>query len=83
MSQRATVTSKGQVTIPIEVRKALGIRDGDQVLFEVNEAEHAARVRRAPDFLAMAGTIPPRRRLPKSWEEERRIAVEEALQRGE
>ena len=29
------VTQKGQVTIPLEVRKALGIRPGSDVRFEV------------------------------------------------
>ena len=29
----AKVTSKGQVTIPIEIRKKLGIKNGDKVLF--------------------------------------------------
>jgi AbrB family looped-hinge helix DNA binding protein len=29
----ATVTSKGQVTIPVEVRKALGLRSGSRVAF--------------------------------------------------
>ena len=29
----AKVTSKGQITIPIAVRKMLGIREGDKVLF--------------------------------------------------
>jgi len=29
----ATVTSKGQITIPIEVRQALGIAAGDRVEF--------------------------------------------------
>lgn len=29
----AKVTSKGQVTIPSDVRKSLGIRKGDKVLF--------------------------------------------------
>lgn len=28
------VTSKGQVTIPVEVRKALNIEEGDALLFE-------------------------------------------------
>ena len=28
----AKVTSKGQITIPIEIRKKLGIREGDKVL---------------------------------------------------
>jgi len=31
------VTQKGQVTIPLEVRQALGIRPGSDVEFEVDE----------------------------------------------
>jgi AbrB family looped-hinge helix DNA binding protein len=30
----AKVTSKGQVTIPIEVRKSLGVKPGDKLRFE-------------------------------------------------
>lgn len=29
----AKVTSKGQITIPVAIRKLLGIKDGDKVLF--------------------------------------------------
>lgn len=29
----AKVTSKGQITIPIDIRKKLGIKEGDKVLF--------------------------------------------------
>jgi AbrB family looped-hinge helix DNA binding protein len=29
----AKVTSKGQITIPIEIRKRLGIKNGDKILF--------------------------------------------------
>lgn len=29
----AKVTSKGQITIPIAIRKILGLREGDKVLF--------------------------------------------------
>lgn len=33
----AAVTSKGQITIPIEVRKKLGLKPGDRVRFVVGE----------------------------------------------
>lgn len=33
MSAMAKVTAKGQITIPVEVRKALGIKSGDNVVF--------------------------------------------------
>lgn len=34
MKKRAKITSKGQVTIPREVRRRLGVRPGDRVEFE-------------------------------------------------
>jgi AbrB family looped-hinge helix DNA binding protein len=84
VKQSATVTSKGQITIPVEIRRSLGLHEGDQVVFEIaeNDGDPMARVRRAPDFIAMAGSIPPRKRVPRAWTEERNIAVEEAV-RGE
>lgn len=41
------VTQKGQVTIPLEVRQALGIRPGSDVRFEVDG--DGARLALAPD----------------------------------
>lgn len=29
----AKITSKGQITIPVEIRKKLGLKEGDKVLF--------------------------------------------------
>ena len=29
----AKITTKGQITIPIEIRKILGVKDGDKVVF--------------------------------------------------
>jgi len=38
----ATITSKGQVTIPVQVRNALGVDTGDRVEFvEVKKGEFA------------------------------------------
>jgi antitoxin PrlF len=34
----ATITSKGQVTIPLDVRNDLGLSTGDRIEFVVNEA---------------------------------------------
>jgi len=42
-SQRAKVTSKGQITIPRDVRKLLGVRPGDSVIFE--SGDDGVRVR--------------------------------------
>jgi AbrB family looped-hinge helix DNA binding protein len=55
MDAAARVTSKGQVTVPKVVREALGISQGDEVVFRV-EGNHAI-LARTPDFLDLAGTI--------------------------
>jgi antitoxin PrlF len=34
MQKQATITSKGQITVPREVRRALGVSSGDKLLFE-------------------------------------------------
>jgi AbrB family looped-hinge helix DNA binding protein len=34
----ATMTSKGQLTIPKAVREALGLQEGDQVRFEIDQS---------------------------------------------
>ncbi|WP_042290274.1 AbrB/MazE/SpoVT family DNA-binding domain-containing protein [Paraburkholderia mimosarum] len=34
----ATITSKGQVTIPVDVRDQLGLQAGDRIEFSFNEA---------------------------------------------
>ena len=33
LMELAKVTSKGQITIPIDIRKKMGIKNGDKVLF--------------------------------------------------
>lgn len=43
MKKQARITSKGQVTVPHEIRRALGVRPGDTLLFE--KAGNVIRVR--------------------------------------
>jgi AbrB family looped-hinge helix DNA binding protein len=41
---RAKVTSKGQITVPVEIRRSLGVKPGDSLRFE--ECGDGIRVRR-------------------------------------
>ena len=70
---KATVTSKGQVTIPKAVRAALQLEPGDRLLFRVHSDR--AVLAKLPDFLDLAGTVetPPEVR-GMSWDEIRRRA---------
>jgi AbrB family looped-hinge helix DNA binding protein len=55
MDASARLTSKGQVTIPKSVRDALELREGDQLLFRVEQSR--AVVAKTTDFLDLAGTV--------------------------
>ena len=48
MQKQAKITSKGQITVPLEVRRILGVRAGDKLVFEnlkVENGETDIRVR--------------------------------------
>ena len=61
----ARVTTKGQVTIPAEVRKALDIGEGDDILFEVVEAGEARiRVLKRRRLSDLYGALPATRPYP-------------------
>jgi AbrB family looped-hinge helix DNA binding protein len=64
----AKVTSKGQVTVPKVVRDALGIRDGDEVIFRVEG--NRAVLARTPNFLDLAATVSvPAAKRNVAWDE--------------
>jgi AbrB family looped-hinge helix DNA binding protein len=64
----ARITSKGQLTIPVAVCRALGLGSGDRLVFEV-EPEHSwARLRKAADFIALTGSVPvPKEMADADW----------------
>jgi antitoxin PrlF len=65
MSISARVTSKGQVTIPAEVRKALDIHQGDDLVFEVSSQQVARlRVVKRRRLSELYGALPPTRKFP-------------------
>ena len=43
MKKQARITSKGQITVPHEIRRALGVGPGDKLLFEEEGAEVRVR----------------------------------------
>lgn len=68
MDAAAKVTSKGQVTVPKAVRTALGIEEGDEVVFRV-EGDRAI-LARTPAFLDLAGSIRvPAAKRNTAWDE--------------
>ncbi len=43
------LTSKGQATIPVEVRRALGLKEGDRVVFDIRKEKVTLRRMEALD----------------------------------
>ena len=82
MSSKAIVSklsSKGQVTIPAEVRRHLGIRANEHIVFVI---EGGGQVRLAgPQFPTVASLAGAAGSLdqPRSWPEMRRIAQDDRL----
>ena len=71
MDVAARLTSKGQVTLPKAVRDALGLQEGDQIVFRV-EGRRAA-LARTTDLLDLAGAVSvPASKRGAAWEEVRR-----------
>jgi AbrB family looped-hinge helix DNA binding protein len=68
MDTAAKVTSKGQITLPKAVREALGIEEGDAVVFRV-EGNRAVLAKTA-DFLSLAGSVKvPAARRSAAWDD--------------
>ena len=65
----ATITSKGQVTIPVQVRSAMGLDAGDRIEFvEVAKGQFAI-VAATRSVRELKGLFQDRRRKPVSIEE--------------
>ncbi len=73
MSLIARVSRRYQVVIPKEIRKALGIKEGDRVVFEIEGDE--IRIRKLRNFLELEGSLKGKPLSPK----EVRNRVEEEI----
>jgi antitoxin PrlF len=73
----ATVSSKGQVTVPAEVRKHLGIKEGDKLSFVIgDEGSVTVEAPRYRDVASLRGAA-GRLEKPLDWKEILQIARED------
>jgi antitoxin PrlF len=61
---RATMTSKGQLTVPKDVRDKLGLKSGDRVVFELDDDSVRLRVERRKGLRELLGSLPATREYP-------------------
>jgi antitoxin PrlF len=71
MDVTAQLSSKGQLTVPKVVRDALGLKEGDQVVFRVQGRR--ATLARTSSLLDLAGAVPvPAEKRGTRWQDVRR-----------
>ena len=76
-----TLSTKGQVTIPKDIREALGIRPGDRVRFDLEAGERAVLQKAEPSRLteilgrlgpSKEGGVTYQRRVRREWSQRSR-----------
>lgn len=60
MIRSTTISSKGQITVPLEIRNRLGLKKGDRVEFVLEDERTTIRPARSPEnpFVKYVGALP-------------------------
>jgi antitoxin PrlF len=74
----ATITSKGQITIPVDVRNDLGVGTGDRLEFVKQENGQYCIVPANRSIRELKGMLRVKRRKPVSIEEMNRVIARRA-----
>jgi len=75
----STITSKGQVTIPAEIRRHLGLKKSDKISFVIeSEGDVRLTAPRYPNIASLRGAAGSLKR-SLSWSKMREIAREDRL----
>jgi AbrB family looped-hinge helix DNA binding protein len=58
----SAVTSKGQITIPVEVRRAMGLKPSDRVVFTVMPDGTTVMRAKTRSLAELAGSLKPKKK---------------------
>ncbi len=72
MNNSSTISTKGQVTVPQEIRRRLGLEPGDRVEFVIEEGRTVIRPARSEGnpfekYIGIAGPFPGGQEGIKAW----------------
>lgn len=73
---KATLTSKGQITIPKEIREHLGVDTGDRLSFEIRDGGEVFMQPETVDLRSLRGVLKRRQRGVSL------AAMDEAIRKG-
>ncbi len=77
----STLTSKGQTTIPREIRRLFGLKKNDRILYEVTNGNVAIKAAPSVDDLYAIFKPAIRRKGPPPTKEQMRAAIEQDIVR--
>lgn len=60
MIYQSTITKKGQITIPKNLRDFLGLKPASKVSFELQKDKKGIKIKKEPDILDLAGKFKPK-----------------------
>ena len=63
MTYQTTITKKGQITIPKEIREILKLEEGKKLGVELERKKQEIKIKPIPDILDLAGTFKPKKRI--------------------
>jgi len=63
MTYQTTITKKGQITIPKEIREILKLEEGKKLGIELEIKKQEIKIKPIPDILDLAGTFKLKRRI--------------------
>lgn len=76
----STITSKGQTTIPNEIRRALNLRPGDRLEYAVEQDHFKVRV--AAGAASLKGALRSNRGKGMSFDQIRKAAARDAVRKA-
>lgn len=63
MTYQTTITRKGQITIPKDIRDILRLDQGRKLEIEFERIKGEIKIKSAPDILDLAGTFKPKKKI--------------------
>jgi len=74
MTYTATITQKGQITIPVNIRNALGLGTSSKLIFSIEEEKIVAHPVKG-DLLSLYGSLKTRGKKPTDSKKIRKIVI--------